>query len=415
MSRENVGARFSADGGPALGEALGAFLRGLAGAPRLVGFGEPMHGEETFVELRNQAFRHLVEHEGYRSIAIESNCIRGTIVDAFIHGDPGFSLDHVMAQGFSHGFGGFAGNRELVRWMAEYNRARPRDERLRFTGFDAPVEITGADSPRETLSFLFSYLALHLEASELPSSLARIYALAGPDDRWTNPGAAMDPTQSVGGSPDVGELRLIAEDLLMLLASETPRLIAISSRKELWEAELRGRAAAGLLSYHAAMADTSPRRTSRLMAIRDKLMADNLRSLAELEARRGPTFVFAHNQHLLKGESRWRLGDEEVRWWSAGALLAARLGDDYAVIGSALGAAPHQGIREPDPDTLEGLLYTLPGDRTLVPALALAAVATDGGTELVRRTTPNLGYFPLNPDSLGDFDAVAFFKDIAAA
>lgn len=415
MSRENAGARFSADGGPALGEALGEFLRGLGRAPRLLGFGEPMHGQETFLELRNQAFRYLVEHEGYRSIAIESSCIRGAIVDAFIHGDPGYTLDHVMAQGFSHGFGAYAANHELVRWLAEYNRERPRDERLRFTGFDAPIEITGADSPRETLSFLFSYLALHLEASELPSSLARIYSLVGHDDRWTNPGAAMDPTQSVGGSPDVGELRVIAEDLLMLLASETPRLISISSRNELWEAELRGRAAAGLLSYHAAMADTSPRRTSRLMAIRDKLMADNLRSLVELEARRGPSFVFAHNQHLLKGESCLRLGDEDIRWWSAGALLAARLGDEYAVIGSALGAAPHQGIAEPDPDTLEGLLYTLPGDRNLVPASALAAVVTDAGTELVQRTTTNLGYFPLNPGSLGDFDAVAFLRDIAAA
>lgn len=31
-----------------------------------------------------QLFRHLVEHEGYRSIAIESDCVAGLMVDEFV-------------------------------------------------------------------------------------------------------------------------------------------------------------------------------------------------------------------------------------------------------------------------------------------------------------------------------------------
>ena len=57
---------FGADGADDLGAALGGFLESLAARPRLLGLGEPMHGEEEFLRLRNQAFRHLVAREGYR-------------------------------------------------------------------------------------------------------------------------------------------------------------------------------------------------------------------------------------------------------------------------------------------------------------------------------------------------------------
>jgi len=41
------------------------------------------------------------------------------------------TLDEVMERGFSHGFGGSAANRELVRWMRADNDGRPASERLR--------------------------------------------------------------------------------------------------------------------------------------------------------------------------------------------------------------------------------------------------------------------------------------------
>lgn len=179
------GSQFSANNELALGGALRTFLRRLDHAPRLLGFGEAMHGEEAFPELRNQMFRHLVEHEGYRSIAIESSCIRSRVVDAFVQGGRG-SLDLVMDKGFSHGFGEALANRQLVQWMADYNRHRPQEEKLRFFGFDAPIEMMGADSPGETLSFLATYLTLHLGGNELPGTLERIRSLVGDNDRWTN-------------------------------------------------------------------------------------------------------------------------------------------------------------------------------------------------------------------------------------
>jgi erythromycin esterase-like protein len=110
-------------------------MRLLPARPRLLALGEPTHGEDILLDVRNDFFRELVEQEGYRSIAIESDCLKGLVVDDYVTSGTG-TLDEVMAHGFSHRFGASAANRELVRWMRAYNDGRPASERLRFAGFD---------------------------------------------------------------------------------------------------------------------------------------------------------------------------------------------------------------------------------------------------------------------------------------
>jgi erythromycin esterase-like protein len=95
--------------------------------------GEPTHGEDVLLDLRNDLFRQLVEQERYRTITIESDCMMGLVVDDYVTSGTGI-LDEVMGRGFSHGFGASAANRELVRWMRAYNDGLPVSERLRFAG-----------------------------------------------------------------------------------------------------------------------------------------------------------------------------------------------------------------------------------------------------------------------------------------
>lgn len=97
-----------------------AVMKLLPVRPRLLALGEPTHGEDTLLDVRNALFRQLVEHEGYRTIAIESDCMRGLVVDDYVTSGAG-SLDDVMERGFSHGFGASAANRALVRWMRAHN------------------------------------------------------------------------------------------------------------------------------------------------------------------------------------------------------------------------------------------------------------------------------------------------------
>jgi erythromycin esterase-like protein len=379
-----------------------------------------MHGEEEFPLLRNRMFRCLVEREGYRSVAIESDCLSAMRVDAYVAGDEG-SLDEVMESGFSHGFGESEANRKLVAWMRERNRDRAPEERLRFYGFDAPMEITGAASPRVALTALHGYLAAHLEGDLLPCGLETIEGLVRDDGRWTDPAAAMDPSRSVGASREARELRLLAEDLGALLLSESPRLVAAAPEEDWWRACLYARTAAGLLRYHAVMADGSgPRaaRMSRLSSHRDAMMYENLQAVAAREARRGPTLVFAQNAHLRKDRSEFLLptewGGGVVAWWSAGAIAGAQMGDRYAFLASVLGSATGRGIGLPSPDTLEGALYAVAEGPCIFDSQRLAEAARDRSPKLTLRADASTvrGYSPLDPDRLGGTDGVVFVKDI---
>ncbi|MBE1531339.1 erythromycin esterase family protein [Actinomadura algeriensis] len=334
MSVRDIGLHF---GGDELGSALDRFLDGVRPAPALLGLGEPTHGREEFPRSRNRVFEHLVRHHGYRSIAIESDHLAGTAVDDYVTGGTG-DLNDVLVTGFSHGFGASPANRELLVWMREYNERA--DERLRFYGFDAPLEITGAPSPREALLTAHAYLAERLP--RVPHDAASLDALLGDDGPWTDQGVMWDAAKSIGDTAEARALRLVADDIVALFETEAPALRRSASDTAFFRARAHAIAARGLLRYHAAMASAAPERASTLMGLRDAMMAENLRAIAAAEARRGPCLVFAQNAHLQRTRSSaaWEGSGGELRWWSAGALTATSdLGDRYAFVATDFGDA----------------------------------------------------------------------------
>lgn len=381
-------------------------MRLFPARPRLLALGEPTHGEDTLLDLRNELFRQLVEQEGFRTIAIESDCLRGLVVDDYVTTGTG-TLDDVMEDGISHGWGASTANRELVRWMRAHNDGRPASEQVRFAGFDGPLEITGAASPRQALTALHDYLAgAGVDADLFPCTAESLDLLLGADDRWTEPAAMRDPSRSVGRSAEAGRLRLIADDLVALLGEQLPHLVTATSGEDRDRARLYGRTATGLLRYHSWMADTSPGRLARMVGVRDRMMADNLLVLAE----RGPVLVHAHNAHLQREMSSMRMGGKPLEWWSAGALVSAELADTYAFVATALGTIRHQGVDTPPPDTVEGILYALPEDRCVVDARQLATAL--GDMPPAHRESPWFGYATLDPAHLAGSDGMVFVKDV---
>jgi erythromycin esterase-like protein len=378
----------------------------LPARPRLLALGEPTHGEDALLEMRNDLFRQFVEQEHYRTITIESDCMMGLVVADYVISGVG-SLDEVMASGFSHGFGASAANRELVRWMRSYNDGRLAPEQVRFAGFDGPLEMAGAASPRQALTALHAYLTGWVDGDLLPDTAETLDRLLGDDDRWTNPAAMMDPSQSVGQTPEAKQLRLLADDLVAVLDAQVPHLIASSSREDWDRARLYGRTATGLLRYHFWMADSSPSRLARLLGVRDSMMAANLLAIAEPGG--GPALVHAHNGHLQRDKSSMRMAGRRLEWWSAGAIVSARLGTEYAFLATALGTNRRHGVDTPPPDTIEGFLYALPDDRYVVDP------RTFGDLAPVHRVSPWFGYAPLDPAHLASYDAILFVKDTSAA
>ncbi|WP_328348182.1 DUF6194 family protein [Micromonospora sp. NBC_00421] len=353
--------------------------------PTLLALGEPTHGESAFLQIRNEAFLSLAGH-GYRSIAVESDRAAGLIADGFVQGCAAVTLDRALAEGFSHGFGSAPANRDLLLRMREWNAGRPAAERLTFHGFDAPLEIEGAPSPRRHLTRVCEFLGL--------DRVAEIDDLVGDEARWSDPAAVWEPGRSIGRSTDARCLRVLADDLLTELYLRAPR------RPVGWQAAfVHATSAVAVLRYHAAAAAPSEReeRFARLAGVRDGLMAENLLAIRSAEAQRGPTLVFAHNAHLQRHPITMTVAGTDVSWASAGAIVSALRHDRYAVVVGSLGASPALGIEAPTASTYEGRLQQESVLPRYVRASEIAAA---------ERRTHDHRYYPLDRAAIDHADAV---------
>ncbi|MER7167676.1 DUF6194 family protein [Micromonospora sp. NPDC000207] len=357
----------------------------LSVPPTLLAFGEPTHGESAFLQLRNDTFLALAD-QGYRSIALESDRAAGLLADEFVGGGTTVPLDRALAEGFSHGFGAAPANRDLLLRMREWNAGRPAADRLTVHGFDAPLEIEGAPSPRRHLLRVCAFLDSD-RADEIDD-------LVGDEALWSEPDAVWEPGRSIGRSADAQRLRVIADGLLTELYLQAPR------RPEGWQAaHVQVTSAVGLLRYHAEAAAPlpQPERVARLVGVRDALMAENLMAIRSIEAHRGPTLVFAHNRHLQRHPSTMTMAGMDLSWCSAGAIVATLLGDRYAVITGSLGASPALDIEAPAPSTYEGRLHR--DDR--LPRYVRACDVEPGD-----RRTHDHRYFPLDQATIAHTDLV---------
>lgn len=349
----------------------------------ILAVGEPNHGEPAFQALRNDLLFAAAAH-GVRSIALETDRVRARLVDDYVRGEAETDLETVLADGFSHGWGAFTGNRDLLVRLREHNASVAPEDRIAFHGFDAPTEVDSAPSPRAYL-----LRAVDLVGDRVPVSRARIEELAGPDARWSSPEAVMDPARSPGRSPDAAALRIIADDLLGALWAAGLTDDVPHAETALW-----------LLRYHAAAAapDELGVRVTRLIGLRDAWMARNLIDIRERERRRGATLVHAHNAHLQRhgaswDAAGWEHGDLNLRWNPAGRIVAGPLGDRYVFLAGSLGASAALNLGKPADGTFES---------ALADGLNVGAAAGDrsGRTDTVH------GHFPLTADLIADADAI---------
>ncbi|RIJ77267.1 erythromycin esterase family protein [Nakamurella silvestris] len=378
----------------ALGRVLDGLLAGRGQQPALLALGEPTHGIAAFPLLRNDFLAHLVTR-GYRSVALESNWFAAPLVNDYIGGADA-EIDEVLAGGFSHGFGSVPGNREIVEWLRTFNAGRPPHDRIRFYGFDAPLEYAGAPSPQRFLSGVFE----HLPAVLRPEVAGRIDDLAGDDADWTNEAAMFDPTVSIGLSERARTLRVVADGLADALRRAAPELEP-KDPDGFADACVQVRTAQGLLRYHAAMATPGESRIGNLLQVRAEMMAENLLDIVAREQARGPSLVFAHNLHLLRGRSATAVHGAEIGGGSAGAIVADTLGERYLCV--VTDAGPHS-----EAGSLQGLLSAVTDRRSLFDAAELRAALP----ESVGAGEPMVpGHLPLRPEDLDGADAVIFVGD----
>lgn len=403
---------FSLDSTEGFNAAVDRLMASLGDAVVLLGLGEALHGGQETLVLRNRLFQRLVAAHGFSAIAVESSFTRASVVSEYVAGRGPASYEAVREDGFSHGFGSLEANRELVEWMREANADPARVVKLRFYGADSPTEMMGTDSPRQALAFVLDYLAALDGGSE--ARRKRIDALIGADADWERFEAMMDPAKAVGLSPAAAALRVETEDLISELDVRRPELAARGGWDSYAEARQFAKVARQLLNYHAEMAREAPDRISRLLGIRDAMIADNTAYAVARERGRGRVLLFAANGHVQRGQMAWQLGPHANTWWPAGAHLDAMFGAGYAVVGSGAGVSEENGIGQPEAGTLEARLMAVPGPARFVPTHRGGGLPAPEVEALPVRSgsTRNSTYFPLAPRSLADFDALALFDEM---
>lgn len=403
------------DSRPDFNAAVDQMIDSLDASVALLGFGEALHGGKELLVLRNHLFQHLVEAHGYSAIAIESSFLRGPIVNEYVLGHGPASYEAVQETGFSHGFGKFEANRELVEWMRHYNTERVHQRKLQFYGFDSPTDMTTeSPHPRQTLHVALDYLSSVDEATGR-AYRNRIDPLLEQDAAWENSAAALDPTQSIGRSPEATALRIETEELISELRVRRPELVAKSDERRYLEAVHYAVMARQLLNFHAALAQMSKKRQARTLGIRAVMMAENLAYILSREQGRGNVLLFAHNSHLKRGKVQWQWGNETVNWWPVGSHLHERFGRRYAVIGSAVGSSLTHGIDQPEVGTLEARLTSASGPVRFIPTHLGQGLPSEEMAALPIRSgsQKNRSYEPLSAQSFTDFDWLAILDTTA--
>jgi erythromycin esterase-like protein len=385
-------------------------IASLAASVELLGFGEALHGGEELLKLRNLLFQRLATAHGYSAIAIESSFPRGQIVGEFVQERGPETFDDLVDIGFSYGFGQLEANRELVEWMREQNADPARNVKLHFYGFDLPTtEDAQGASPRQDIEFALDYLD-EMEIAGTTERRQRLNDLLGDDADWEGEAIWRQPGASAEMIARANALRIEVEDLMSDLRVRLPELAPKNTDNAYLDAVQHVAVARQLLTFFAALSRDPA--WAEPLGVRDALMADNLAYIVERERGRGKVFVFAHNAHLQRAKMTTPDGINDM--WPAGSHLHQLFGARYAVIGTAIGVSPSNGVGQPEDGSIEARLVAGVGDARFIPTHR-GREFTDNGisTLAIRSKSPtNPSYFPLTHESFNSFDWLGVIDDV---
>jgi erythromycin esterase len=131
------------------------------GDARIVGLGEATHGTSDFFTMKHRLIRYLVERKGFTVVAFEGSWPRVEVIDEYVKTGKGSAGDSVKSL--------FLGLRthevtNLLQWMRDYNRTA--SQKISFAGFDSQSDEDGIHrvlnyvcqyTPKEFLWFYQQY------------------------------------------------------------------------------------------------------------------------------------------------------------------------------------------------------------------------------------------------------------------
>lgn len=117
-------------------------LRNVVAQARIVALGEPTHGQREINQLRDRMTRYLVQHEGFRVVAVEDSAIKVRVVNDFLSRGEGTAESALQQQNYWTWR-----TKEylaLIKWLRVWNTEHPNDM-VRFIGIDFQDMTTPAE------------------------------------------------------------------------------------------------------------------------------------------------------------------------------------------------------------------------------------------------------------------------------
>ena len=244
----------------------------------MIAVGEASHGGEPMLFARNQLIRELAEEGRISWVALETGYAEALLLDRFVRGAAGKPPD-VAAQGFTHGFGNFAGNVALLEDLRAINLRKQLGKQIGIVGVDLSLGGPWGSAPS------MSPIDCALNGV---SSLALRQSLHERFSKAVIPGL----TQPSVSEQERTDFRALSEQLASSIgtgASQTSRRCA--------SIVAQSAAALDAEPMHAARGSV-PSDTWRMVDVRDEAMAKNA-LVALTEANGESILLFAHTAHVV--------------------------------------------------------------------------------------------------------------------
>ena len=292
-------------------------LAEVVGDARIVALGEATHGTREFFQVKHRILEFLVSEMGFTVFAMETDMAEAFDVNEYVltgEGDPEKALAGLYF---------WTSNTEelldLIEWMRDYNADPAHEPKVKFYGFDLGF------APRAA-RVTFDYLrAVDPEYTATQGVLAR---LANPyigGRLWDWPEETKEATASA--------IQLV----LRWFDDHRSRLIAATDS-----------ASFGLARQHAELLAQVIERSSRAgtpaaVALRDSMMAENVRWILEREGPGAKAILWVHNDHVSK-QPPWMVG-----------FLRSTFGSDLVAMGFAFNRGSFRALAAPPAPSESGV------------------------------------------------------------
>lgn len=323
---------------------------------RVVLLGEASHGTSEFYRARAAITRRLIENYGFEAVAVEADWPDAAAIDRHVRLKPPQAMNPPAFSRFPTWMWRNTDVEAFVRWMREYNAARPASERRAFYGLDLY-------NMRASMAAVLGYLD-KVDPRAAAEARER-YACLAP---WNaEPAAYGRASLSRGYAICEAPVVSILLDLARHAASYTAQ-----DGESFFDAAQNAQLVAGAERYYRLMYYGAHESWN----LRDRHMFDTLERIL---ARRGPAskvVVWAHNSHI--GDARYTEMGAAREELNIGQLCRERFGRDAALIGfgthtgSVLAAsdwdapAEVKTVRPSRSDSFEALFHDVGQPRYLV-------------------------------------------------